>query len=82
MKLLINVHFTLSLFYSITLCLLCLVKLGIMGEPKNVNVFANIDDTNVIVPPRVDVTAFKVDHNLYVMLKAEGFFQNSINDDP
>lgn len=46
--------------------------------------FANMDqiveDVNVIVPPRVDVTTFKVDVSLYTILKAEGFFRNSTDD--
>nr|XP_016435127.1 PREDICTED: nucleolin-like [Nicotiana tabacum] len=57
-----------------------------MGEPDEENVFADIDeyieDTNTIVPPRVDAASFKVEHNLILMLKAEGFFQNSTDDDP
>ncbi|XP_019225705.1 PREDICTED: uncharacterized protein LOC109207268 [Nicotiana attenuata] len=50
------------------------------------NPFADIDeyieDTNSIVPPRVDAATFKVEHGLILMLKAEGFFRNSTDDDP
>ncbi|XP_075083842.1 uncharacterized protein LOC107819742 [Nicotiana tabacum] len=48
--------------------------------------FADIDeyieDTNAIVPPRVDAATFKVEHGLILMLKAEGCFRNSTDDDP
>ncbi|XP_070057577.1 uncharacterized protein [Nicotiana tomentosiformis] len=40
-----------------------------------------IEDTNAIVPPRVDAATFKVEHGLILMLKAEGFFRNSTDDD-
>ncbi|XP_070039249.1 uncharacterized protein [Nicotiana tomentosiformis] len=57
-----------------------------MGQPGEENVFADIDeyieDTNAIVPPIVDVATFKVKHSLILMLKAEGFFRNSTDDDP
>ncbi|XP_075097891.1 uncharacterized protein LOC107765855 [Nicotiana tabacum] len=50
------------------------------------NLFADIDeyieDTNAIVPLRVDAATFKVEHGLILMLKAEGFFRNSTDDDP
>ncbi|XP_019258410.1 PREDICTED: uncharacterized protein LOC109236669 [Nicotiana attenuata] len=49
------------------------------------NPFADIDeyvkDTNAIIPPRVDAATFKVEHGLILMLKAEGFFRNSTDDD-
>ena len=45
-----------------------------MGEPEEENIFADIDgyieDTNAIVPPRVDATTFKVEHSLILILKA------------
>lgn len=34
------------------------------------------------MPPRVNAPAFKVDASIYTMLKAEGLFRNSIDDDP
>ncbi|XP_070002800.1 uncharacterized protein [Nicotiana sylvestris] len=50
------------------------------------NPFANIDEyieyTNAIVPPVVGAATFKVEHGLILMLKAEGFFRNSTDDDP
>lgn len=50
-----------------------------MGEPEEENIFADIDeyidDTNAIVLPRVDASTFKVEHNLILTLKAEGFFE-------
>jgi len=56
-----------------------------MGEPKEENIFPDIDeyieDTNAIVPPRVDAATFNVEHSLILMLKAEGFIRNSTNDD-
>lgn len=57
-----------------------------MGEPEEENVFPDIyeyiEDTNAIVPPRVDVATFKVEYSLILMLKAKGFFLNSTGDDP
>ncbi|XP_019226883.1 PREDICTED: uncharacterized protein LOC109208256 [Nicotiana attenuata] len=41
-----------------------------------------IEDTNAIVPPVVGASTFKVEHGLILMLKAEGFFRNSTDDDP
>ena len=50
------------------------------------NPFADIDeyieDTNAIVAPIVGTATFKVEHGLILMLKVEGFFQNSTDDDP
>ncbi|XP_019241897.1 PREDICTED: uncharacterized protein LOC109221924, partial [Nicotiana attenuata] len=50
------------------------------------NPFADIDeyieDTNAIVPPVVGASTFKVEHGLILMLKAEGFFRNSTDEDP
>nr|XP_016490083.1 PREDICTED: uncharacterized protein LOC107809902 [Nicotiana tabacum] len=50
------------------------------------NPFADIDeyieDTNAIVPPVVGAATSKVEHGLILMLKAEGFFRNSTDDDP
>ncbi|XP_019267414.1 PREDICTED: uncharacterized protein LOC109244731 [Nicotiana attenuata] len=55
-------------------------------EEVDENPFANIDayieDTNAIVPPVVGASTFKVEHGLILMLKAEGFFRNSTDDDP
>ncbi|XP_070015461.1 uncharacterized protein [Nicotiana sylvestris] len=55
-------------------------------EEMEENPFADIDeyieDTNAIVPPIVCTTTFNVEHGLIVMLKAEGFFRNSTDDDP
>ncbi|XP_070012310.1 uncharacterized protein [Nicotiana sylvestris] len=57
-----------------------------MEEEMEENPFVDIDeyikDTNVIVPPVVGVTTSKVEHCLILMLKAEGVFRNSTNDDP
>ncbi|XP_033513295.1 uncharacterized protein [Nicotiana tomentosiformis] len=57
-----------------------------VGYDKEENPFMDIDeyieDTNSIVPPRVDTATFKVEHGLILMLKAEGFFRNSTDDDP
>ncbi|XP_070054520.1 uncharacterized protein [Nicotiana tomentosiformis] len=41
-----------------------------------------IEDTNAIVPPRVEAATFKVEHGLILMLKEEGCFRNSTDDDP
>ncbi|XP_070022647.1 uncharacterized protein [Nicotiana sylvestris] len=50
------------------------------------NPFADIDeyieDTNAIVRPVVGAATFKVEHGLILMLKAEGVFRNSTDDDP
>ncbi|XP_019229820.1 PREDICTED: uncharacterized protein LOC109210804 [Nicotiana attenuata] len=55
-----------------------------MAEYDEENPFVDIDeyieDTNAIVPPRVDVATFKVEHGLILMLKAKGFFRNSTDD--
>nr|XP_009801255.1 PREDICTED: uncharacterized protein LOC104247022 [Nicotiana sylvestris] len=40
-----------------------------------------IEDTNAIVPPVVGAATFKVEHGLILMLKAEGFFRNTSDDD-
>ncbi|XP_070005944.1 uncharacterized protein [Nicotiana sylvestris] len=57
-----------------------------MEEQMEENPFADIDeyieDTNAIVPPVVGAATFKVEHGLILMLKAEGFFRNSTDDDP
>ncbi|XP_070019541.1 uncharacterized protein [Nicotiana sylvestris] len=41
-----------------------------------------IEDTNAIVPLVFSAATFKVEHGLILMLKAEGFFRNSTDDDP
>ncbi|XP_019235864.1 PREDICTED: uncharacterized protein LOC109216184 [Nicotiana attenuata] len=55
-------------------------------EEVDENPFADIDgyveDTNAIVPPVVGASTLKVEHGLILMLKAEGFFKNSTDDDP
>ncbi|XP_070007399.1 uncharacterized protein [Nicotiana sylvestris] len=55
-------------------------------EEMEENPFADIneyiEDTNAIVPLIVGAATFKVEHGLILMLKAEGFFRNSTDDDP
>nr|XP_016506364.1 PREDICTED: uncharacterized protein LOC107824140 [Nicotiana tabacum] len=53
-----------------------------MGENPFVDIEEYIEDTNAIVPPAVGAATFKVEHGLILMLKAEGFFRNSTDDDP
>ncbi|XP_019266602.1 PREDICTED: uncharacterized protein LOC109244031 [Nicotiana attenuata] len=52
---------------------------------KEENPFADndeyIEDTNAILPPIVGATTFKVEHSLILLLKAEGFFRNSTDND-
>nr|XP_009631805.1 uncharacterized protein LOC104121499 [Nicotiana tomentosiformis] len=49
-----------------------------MGEPDEENVFADIDkcieDTNAIVPPRVDAATFIVEHSLILLYRSVIFF--------
>ncbi|MCD7464816.1 hypothetical protein HAX54_053450 [Datura stramonium] len=46
------------------------------------NVFAKVnnevDYESIVVPPRVNATSFKIDGSIYMMLKAEIQFHNSI----
>lgn len=55
------------------------------GEEEEVDVFADlhqqIDYANVIVPSRVKDTSFKVDANIYNMLKTEKMLWNSTDDE-
>ncbi|XP_075097922.1 uncharacterized protein LOC107803687 [Nicotiana tabacum] len=51
-------------------------------ENPFVDIDEYIEDTNAIVPPRVEASTFKVEHGLILMLKAEGFYRNSTDDDP
>nr|XP_009803797.1 PREDICTED: uncharacterized protein LOC104249118 [Nicotiana sylvestris] len=53
-----------------------------MEENHFADIEEYIEDTNAIVPPTVGAATFKVEHGLILMLKAEGFFRNSIDDDP
>ncbi|XP_070006211.1 uncharacterized protein [Nicotiana sylvestris] len=53
-----------------------------MGENPFADIEEYIEDTNTIVPPAVGAATFKVEHGLILMLKAEGFFRNSTDDDP
>ncbi|XP_070014256.1 uncharacterized protein [Nicotiana sylvestris] len=53
-----------------------------MEENPFADIEEYIDDTNAIVPPVVSAATFKVEHGLILMLKAEGFFRNSTDDDP
>ncbi|KAK4360386.1 hypothetical protein RND71_019338 [Anisodus tanguticus] len=54
-------------------------------ENKVENVFADllheVKYASAIVPPRAGAN-FKIDSSLYQLLKLEGYFQNSTNDDP
>ncbi|XP_070015444.1 uncharacterized protein [Nicotiana sylvestris] len=53
-----------------------------MGENPFADMEEYIEDTNAIVLPSVGTATFKVEHSLILMLKAEGFFRNSTDDDP
>ncbi|XP_019244373.1 PREDICTED: uncharacterized protein LOC109224241 [Nicotiana attenuata] len=53
-----------------------------VDENPFVDIDEYIEDTNAIVPPVVGASTFKVEHGLILMLKAEGFFRNSTDDDP
>nr|XP_009782958.1 PREDICTED: uncharacterized protein LOC104231631 [Nicotiana sylvestris] len=53
-----------------------------MGENPFADIEEYIEDTNAIVPPAIGAATFKVEHGLILMLKAEGFFRNSTDDDP
>nr|XP_009795132.1 PREDICTED: uncharacterized protein LOC104241874 [Nicotiana sylvestris] len=53
-----------------------------MGENPFGDIEEYIENTNAIVPPAVGAAKFKVEHGLILMLKAEGFFRNSTDDDP
>ncbi|XP_070014947.1 uncharacterized protein [Nicotiana sylvestris] len=53
-----------------------------MGENPFADIEEYIEDTSAIVPPDVGAATFKVEHGLILMLKAEGFFRNSTDDDP
>ncbi|XP_070022971.1 uncharacterized protein [Nicotiana sylvestris] len=53
-----------------------------MEENPFADIEENIEDTNAIVPPVVGAATFKVEHGLILMLKADGFFRNSTDDDP
>ncbi|MCD9639233.1 hypothetical protein HAX54_023636 [Datura stramonium] len=50
------------------------------------NVFAEVinevDYESAIVPPTVNATSFKIDNSIYSMLKAEGQFHNSTDNEP
>ncbi|MCD7454895.1 hypothetical protein HAX54_026426 [Datura stramonium] len=50
------------------------------------NVFAEVNEkvnyASAIVPPRVNDSSFKIDGSIYTMLKLEGQFCNSTDDDP
>ncbi|XP_019259930.1 PREDICTED: uncharacterized protein LOC109237971 [Nicotiana attenuata] len=53
-----------------------------MEENPFADIEQYIEDTNAIVPPVVGAATFKVEHGLILMLKEEGFFRNSTDDDP
>ncbi|XP_009795439.2 uncharacterized protein [Nicotiana sylvestris] len=53
-----------------------------LGENLFADIEEYIEDTNTIIPPAVGDATFKVEHGLILMLKVEGFFRNSIDDDP
>ncbi|MCD9560351.1 hypothetical protein HAX54_018973 [Datura stramonium] len=50
------------------------------------NVFAEVNEeveyASSIIPPRVNASSSKIDESIYTMLKVEGQFHNSTNDDP
>uniref|UniRef100_A0A1S4AWE0 Retrotransposon gag domain-containing protein n=1 Tax=Nicotiana tabacum TaxID=4097 RepID=A0A1S4AWE0_TOBAC len=53
-----------------------------MGENPFADIEEYIEDTNAIVSLAIGAATFKVEHGLILMLKAEGFFRNSTDDDP
>ncbi|MCE2056061.1 hypothetical protein HAX54_043979, partial [Datura stramonium] len=58
-----------------------------MADPQGKldNVFVDVNDdidyASTIIPPRVNSLTFKIDWSIYVMLKAEGQFFKSIDQD-
>nr|XP_009777677.1 PREDICTED: uncharacterized protein LOC104227184 [Nicotiana sylvestris] len=52
-----------------------------MEENPFADIKEYIEDTNAVVPPVVGAATFKVEHGLILMLKAEGCFRNSTDND-
>ncbi|MCE3052299.1 hypothetical protein HAX54_052155, partial [Datura stramonium] len=50
------------------------------------NVFVEVNDevdyASAIILPRVNASSFKIEESIYTMLKVEGQFNNSTNNDP